>query len=217
MRTEITWRQLKNWPTDRERTPVDARRDGPFKAKYNTLRRDLDDELFRVGARETTVELDVQTQAAFSRVNGEPLVDMRMRSPAVVLRYVNEAGTLLTFACDRFHLWTDNLRAISLTLHDLRRIERYETTAKGQQYSGWAQLPASTGSTLSTEEAAQFLAQHAKGITAREMLDSPTMARDALRQVQNKLHPQNGGRSGDFAQATDAGRTLAAHHGLAKL
>lgn len=217
MRAEITWRPMKNWPADRPHTDAAERRDGPFKVKYNNLRRDLDDELFRVGARETTIELDVQSGAAFSRVNGEPLVDMRMRSPAVVVRYVNEAGTLLTFACDRFHLWTDNLRAISLTLHDLRRIDRYETTAKGQQYRGWAQLPSSTGSTLSTEEAAKFLESHAKEITAREILDSPTMARDALRQTQNKLHPQNGGRSGDFAQATDAGRTLAAHHGVPKL
>src|SRR6185503_14116675 len=39
------------------------------------------------------------------------------------------------------HAWRQNLRAIVLGLESLRRVERYGIANRGEQYTGWQQLP----------------------------------------------------------------------------
>jgi hypothetical protein len=48
----------------------------------------------------------------------------------------------LQFAIDKFPSWQDNVRAIALGLHDLRRIERYGIVESDEHLTGFKQLTA---------------------------------------------------------------------------
>jgi hypothetical protein len=214
-RTEF--RELTTWPTGRAPTPASARVDGQFRAALDVTYRELDRELDRIGARDPRVSVAVP-ERALRKYDGRPGVHASPTSPEVVLTFTSKEGHPITIPCDHFRDWRDNLRAIVLTLHDLRRIDRYGTAATGEQYRGWAQLPSVTTTVMNTAQAAEFLAKRtADHYSAPMILGDPASARSALRVVLNHLHPDNGGRSGDFAIATDAGRVLAAHHGVEKL
>jgi hypothetical protein len=210
------YRALLTWPAGRPQTPSNERRSAPFRASLDATYAELDDELRLARARDAVVSIDAPA-GQFRKNDSRPVSLARVNSPAVVLTFTSAEGHPVTIPCDRFHDWRDNLRAIALTLHDLRRVERYGTAASGQQYRGWAQLPSVTTTALNAEQAAEFLAKHGGGYMATEILRDAVKARHALRVVRAQLHPDNGGRSGDFALATDAGRVLATHHGIPSL
>jgi hypothetical protein len=47
----------------------------------------------------------------------------------------------LSYPCDKFSHWQDNLRAIALSMEALRKVDRYGVTRGGEQYRGFAALP----------------------------------------------------------------------------
>jgi hypothetical protein len=199
--TRALYRQLTTWPANK--APTTVRRASPFTASAHVTMNELDDELRRIAARDPLVFVDWEYRQV-TKSGERPLDGARAKAPGVVLQFVSKDGHPVTIACDRFHRWQDNLRAITLTLHDLRRIDRYGTAASGEQYRGWAQLPSVTTTAMNATQAAEFLAKHTN-LTGEFILTSVDNARTALRRATNTLHPDNGGRSGDFALATDAG------------
>lgn len=140
---------LQGWPG----TPTRGidRQEGRFKADYRSTLDLLDRELRMLGAREVEIALDLPPAAI--RLDGWPRAGARPASPGVVLSFrpgvpgagVNPAagpGWRLTYPCDRFLRWEDNLRAIALVLEGLRMVDRYGVGSGGEQYAGWRSLSA---------------------------------------------------------------------------
>lgn len=225
MNVTVTFRPLTNWPRDRKRTPAGdhqrARFDSTLAATYELL----DRELWQVGALSVVCQVDVPSEHLIRR-DGRPYAEAEVKSPAAVLsfeKWIELAGreqkVPVTLACDKFKTWPDNLRAIALGLEALRRIDRYEISAQGQQYRGYAALPASTTPALSTEQAAEVLARRLDrdGSTVSHntaaIVRDRVSARAAIRGAMAITHPDAGGLTSDFQLVQEAKRVLEAHHG----
>jgi len=148
----------------------------------------LETELRAIAAKDGTVELAVADSEI--TVDGtRPKATARARHPGVILSFGSKHGPL-RIACDRFTGWQDNVRAIALGLHDLRRLDRYGIVRRGEQYRGWRALPAASGAPCSREEAAAVLARFSS-FAVVEVLNGK--AREAYLAAAGKVHPDRGG------------------------
>lgn len=212
----ITFRPLTQWPVGRPRTPQPARKRGSFQTTPAKSFRDLEEEIRRVGGRNGILQVAVADEQRDVTRKGELRADARVTDVGVVVTFdkdVDGRTAPMTLACDRFQHWDSNLRAIVLTLEALRAVDRYECTASGEQYRGFAALPSSTTTALSTEQAAEVLAKRANA-GAITILATAEIARTAYRAARSKSHPDVGGNAAEFNLVQEAGRVLSAHHGV---
>ena len=183
---------------------------------YSQTLSDLETELNQLGVYQGVVlQVDVVSDRDI-RLDGFMRSDARVASPAIVLTFEKEIANRqapVTFACDRFTTWQDNLRAIALGMESLRRVERYGITAAGQQYRGFAALPSSTTAALSTHQAAEVLAKRTTALAAH-ILANVESARLTYRTARAKAHPDHGGSSAEFNLVQEAGRVLGVPHGV---
>lgn len=193
MSARIVFRPLEAW-TD-PRTPVIGHQfSASWTATLNLLGSEV--EALQPG-RHTSVDVILQVQAAESamRKDGSIKADAKVRDDGVVVSFESKHGSL-RYACDRFTGqswgrglagWQANVRAIALTLTDLRRIERYGVGARGEQYTGWAEL-GSGGAT--TVDAAKALLCEYGNVPAR-----PTDSdwKELHRRALMATHPDRGG------------------------
>jgi hypothetical protein len=107
------------------------RRRAPFRASYGKTLDLLERELAHLGAK--TVILQVALQRADIRLDGRPRSGAKAAHPGVVMTFQSKHGPL-SYPCDRFDAWEDNIRAIALSLEHLRAVDRYGVTGNGQQY-----------------------------------------------------------------------------------
>jgi hypothetical protein len=87
-----------------------------------------------LGARNTVLQV-AMTESDF-RNDGYPRANAKATHPGVILSFDTRHGSL-SFPCDRFTTWQDNLRAIALAMEALRKVDRYGVTRNGEQYTGW--------------------------------------------------------------------------------
>lgn len=130
----ITFRPITQWPGAATR----SRTHSQFTAKWPQTLDLLDRELFHVRARNVVIQLDCDERDV--RRDGIPRADARVRGPGVILSFDSPKGSL-SFPCDRFTDWQDNVRAIALGLEALRAVDRYGVTRSAEQYRGWTALP----------------------------------------------------------------------------
>jgi hypothetical protein len=214
------FRALSQWPVTTERTVATDRRRSRFESSLDNTVSLLDSELRMIGAQRATIEIDIEPKAL--RSLSVPAKGYRADDPAVVLRYVDEHGVEITMPCDTFFTWQENLRAIALTVRNLRKCEDYGAVRRGQQFRGFAALPAVTTTALSYEQAAKTALRLAgKRETAEllgKVLTNPIYARDVVRLAMNKTHPEKAssgnGSSNDFVLAQECKRVLQAKHGV---
>lgn len=214
----ITLRPLTHWPPGR---PVTApRKHATFKASWAQTEAELRDELRLVGARDAVLQVDVAESAI--RRDGFVSGQANAFSPRVVLTFEKdfaeppapERWRAVTFACDAFWHWTDNVRALAIGMGDLRRVERYGLTRGGEQYRGFTAIPASTTATMGDSTAAEVIARRTN-IPAAAILTSQSVARDAVRSARARTHPDTAlGQTKDFVLVQEAARVLGAHHGV---
>lgn len=147
MTATYQFRPISTWPG--EMTMPADRRSSPFRVKggkptpYTTTMKQLANELRMIVAKDVVVELALGEQDI--RADGLPRANARPEHPGVILSFDSAYGPL-RYACDRFVGWTENLRAITLGLEALRMVERYGITKRGEQYSGWKQIEATSAS-----------------------------------------------------------------------
>lgn len=224
-RLDIVCRPLTDWPgartPDAERTT--SRFDAGLTATVETLAR----ELRHLDAQRIVLQVDLKPSQI--RNDGLPRSDARAASPGVVLGFDSTHGPL-RYACDRFvkspwrreggEDWTHNLRAIALGLEHLRAVDRYGITKRGEQYRGWAELPAGIAAPathMTSDEAAQLLLDAAHRDPASAGID-PKLAREHVRTragVREKVyrdavkisHPDAGG-SAELFQRLQAAKQL---------
>ena len=153
----ISFRPLAAWP----RPFTKNRRGGNFTAAYKDTLDTLEYEISKLGGREVIIQTAMQ--AGDIRLDGWPRANARVPShPGVIVSFESKQGPV-SFPCDEFFEWRDNLRGIALTLERLRLVDLYGVTKGGEQYVGFPALPAATATEAdavpfaSREEAATWL------------------------------------------------------------
>lgn len=110
------------WPAGWPRAT--SRKSAAFKVDYDKALRELGYEIERLGGRYPVMSTNMEL-----RLDGQPRRDKgEPRDPGVAV-YFELKTKQKVFACDSFHTVRDNIRAIGLTIANLRSIERYGATA----------------------------------------------------------------------------------------
>ncbi|KKN74460.1 hypothetical protein LCGC14_0390800 [marine sediment metagenome] len=188
MNCNFVFRPIDNWPGERNRRP----RSSAFRTKYNQTLELLDKELLMLGVRQVVIQIDLPESKI--RFDGLPRSGARPDYQGVILRFESKYGHL-RYATDVFDFWQDNLRAIALGLEALRKVDRYGITKRGEQYTGWKQLPAAGVGDI--HAAAAFLARYSN-LTPLDILKDKEVYRQAYRASALKLHPDKGGNVENF-------------------
>lgn len=127
------------WPDGWPRTPDHKRkRTAPFKIGADKARRELTEELRRLGAREVVVSTNTAT-----RRDGMPYADASrriIRDPGVAV-YFTLKGRQLSMARDTYERIEDNLRSIGLAVAAIRAVERHGGSHMMERaFSGFAAI-----------------------------------------------------------------------------
>lgn len=178
---------LVTWPGVRTKNSQRSRFDSSYRQTMELLER----ELRHLQARHVVIQLDCDEREI--RRDGLPRADARVRGPGVVLSFESSKGAI-SFPCDTYLDWQDNLRAIALALEALRAVDRYGVTQNGEQYRGWTALPDRTAAApfQTREEAIAWIYAQAE-LPRREPFDK------ARRLAASRCHPdRNGGKTGPW-------------------
>lgn len=142
-------------------------------------------EAERLDADEVVIELAGDVQI---RRDGLPSARSKVAAP-VIVHLIGTVHGDLRWQSDRWSEWVENVHAVALTLERLRLIDRYGCVGSGEQYRGWAALPAEASggpAGFSTAEgAAEWLAKVVE-CPAAMVLREP---RVAVRAARARLHP----------------------------
>lgn len=176
--------------------PDDERRPSQFSADWNDTLKLLAREVELLGGDDISIELEVLPGAI--RLDGLALkANQHPASPAVIVSFETDHGTL-TYPNDaldsptysRSAGWRHNVRGIALTLEGLRAIERYGASDRGQQYAGYAALPAGSG--MTHDQALAVLENNAAGPDEHTL----GLSVEALyRRARARTHPDRNGHS----------------------
>lgn len=201
-----------NWPG----TPTSwsARQRSRFGSEWSSTLALLTRELDQVNANARILQVDIDEDQF--RIDGFPRANARQRGPGVIITF-DAFRTTLSYPCDTFDHWHDNVRAIALALEALRKVDRYGVTKRGEQYQGFKALPPGSiaiGSTMTFDQAAREFVQSAgldiwdEGLRRIVKNDSGRRA-ELYRQAAKRLHPDmDGGSAEDFKRLTDAKTVL---------
>lgn len=212
----IGWRvvPIQRWPGEQTRSRKHDRfgargRGVNWSATTDLLAR----ELRHLGARSVVLQMAVTD--AEVRNDGWIRANATPAHPGVILTFESRHGPL-SYPCDTFRDWQANVRAIALALEALRTVDRYGVTRRGEQYTGWKQLPPGGGSTptMTVEVAAEVLAFEAGHDEAGELLRDPELARWCFREAAKGTHPDvEGGSVEAFQRVHAAKQVLDRYHG----
>lgn len=225
MSYDYKFKPIEKWP----RALTSSRQWSRFDSTYKQTLELLDKELDKLSARNVVIQLALQPSDI--RLDGLPRANARPAAhPGVILSFEkwvpngkrNERGQRLgdyvplSFPCDQFREWEDNLRAIALSLEALRKVDRYGVTQSGEQYKGWAALPSGDGdSEFTVDAAAHYISAQSKTqATSGDVMNNAESFKIAFRLAMRHLHPDNGGDTESFQLLQRCGDMLKAHHGL---
>jgi hypothetical protein len=209
---QFQFRPIVTWPGARTTRPARSR----FAAPWSSTLDLLDRELRQLQAKNIVLQADVAESQI--RLDGMLYASARPRTPGVILSFESKHGPL-SYPCDRFDNWQDNVRAIALSLEALRSVDRYGVTRRAEQYRGWQQLPAPGGNgAMTPESAAGFIVKLFEMLnrpccSQQEMLVSGTSAGQHLRVAEALTHPDRGGDSAQFKQVQQAREVLEEYFG----
>jgi len=201
----LTVGPIREWPGVL-RSPVERVR-SPFASTLSTTLALLTREVYHLvdtAAQQASGELLVAIDPSRFTRDGRPYAAAKAAHPGVVFSLDTRHGHL-SYPCDRFPTWQDNLRAIALALEALRKVDRYGVTAHGQQYRGFLALEApAAGDSVDDAVAALALLS---GLRVVEVEASPAAA---VRKAQRVAHPDHGGTRDQWDALTVATNTIRA-------
>ncbi len=171
---------IETWP-GAKRSPS-ARKSSPFRGSWQNTLNTLDRELLHLWAKDVLIQ--GYFRAEDIRLDGWPRSGASPREPGVIVSFGTKNGDL-SFPCDTYSKWHDNLRAIALGLTALRAVERDGVTRRNEQYRGWAKLPPAPAR-MSREDALTFFGLHAhcQSVNVGNF-------KSAYRAAARRLHPDN--------------------------
>ncbi|MWV50083.1 molecular chaperone DnaJ [Rathayibacter sp. VKM Ac-2803] len=189
---ELTVAPIGEWPG----LITPDRRTAPFRASWTDTLKILRRELTALDADD--VILQVAISAAQFRIDGRPRRDARADHPGIILTLTSIHGPL-SYPCDTFTTWQDNVRAIALALEALRKVDRYGVTKRGEQYRGFLALESTTA------PGTRHVMEFSTTAGAADWLDANYgepgtihTFRELVRRAKRATHPDLGGDPIDF-------------------
>lgn len=182
---------MREWPG----TMTARRRRSQFASTHSATLALLTREMRELGAKHPTLLIALRPEDF--RLDGLPRAGRVAAHPGIVLSFESKHGPL-SYPCDTFDRWQDNLRAIALALEALRKVDRYGVTKRGEQYRGFLALEA-TAAPAGFEEvnaALRFLESLVNGWADR------TEPARLLRGAQRIAHPDAGGDAAVFQRVS---------------
>lgn len=178
---------MREWPG----TMTARRRRSQFASTHSATLALLTRELRELGAKSPTLLIALRPEDF--RLDGLPRAGRVAAHPGIVLSFESKHGPL-SYPCDTFDRWQDNLRAIALALEALRKVDRYGVTKRGEQYRGFLALESTAAPAGFADEleAKLFLAR----VTGIPYMDRPL--RELVRIAQRRTHPDTGGDAATF-------------------
>jgi hypothetical protein len=184
-RVELPVKALGAWPGPQ--TPASHRMNNRGWSKL-TPGRCLDtlrSELGQMLASDCCIQIDVRDRD-ITRF-GELRADAKPSMPGVVVYATHPRQGDLRFACDTYHYWWYNVRAIAMTLEALRGIARWGAVRDEQQFAGFRALPGATTLTMGVSAATAVVATES-GMPAPNPVTAEWL-RDAGRRAKAATHP----------------------------
>lgn len=185
-----TIRPIDEWPGERTVHHVASSFDTPWASTLYLLGA----ELRQLKAKTVVLMRDLKEEDL--RIDGGIRAGREPKSPAVILAFDSKYGAL-KYACDRFKRWDDNIRAVALGLEALRKVERYGISRRGEQYTGYRALPASSEGAMTKDVAAGILAKWS-GMPQQAILDYDAVRDLAYQKAAKQTHPDAGGNEEEF-------------------
>lgn len=200
------FRPIQQWPGENTRN----RRTSNFSASWSSTLSLLDRELSQLGSKNVVIQVALSERDI--RLDGYPRANARPDHPGVIVSLDSAYGPL-SYPCDTYTSWQDNLRAVALALEALRAVDRYGVTKRGEQYTGWRQIEGrSMPAAMTREDAAHLMAAFADpsgvipGLTGKLMAGQ--MIDAAFKSAAKNAHPDKGGTTEDFQRLQEAKRVL---------
>lgn len=196
---------IRTWPGELTR----SRRQSPFRAGLTDTLELLDREIWQLTDTHTQVQ-SAEVLVAIPagdvwRLDGRPRAHAVAEHPGVIFSLDSKHGRL-SYPCDTFTTWQDNLRAIALGLEALRKVDRYGVTKHGEQYRGFLAIEATAApSGFATVHEAQQWCKEVAGYDPDE-----TWTRRIFREAQRAAHPDTGGDPTTFQRLLRAENKLRA-------
>ncbi|WP_434315859.1 hypothetical protein [Leifsonia sp. P73] len=189
---------ISEWPC--ALTPSSQRRPSPFSASLGSTLSALNREIYQLVdtlAQQESAELLIAIPASQFRQDGRPYARALAEHPGVILSLDSRHGHL-SYPCDTFTTWQDNLRAVVLALEALRKVDRYGVTKRGEQYRGFLAIEATAApAAFATASAAlAFLESLVGGWASRS--EPERLVRGAKRVA----HPDTGGDAATFQRVS---------------
>ncbi len=202
MSLQATFRPLGRWPG--KETPSYLRKRAAFRIGYADRLNCLDHELSKLNAKNIVIQAQFEPKEI--RQDGWPRSSARPKGPAIIVSFKGSMGPI-SFPCDRYTAWEDNLYAIALSLEALRAVDRHGVTQNAEQYKGWTQIAAPAAEGFSSAlQASAWLAKEASVVDGRPL--SGEALTFAYRVAAKTSHPDTGGDVAKFRQLQDAMRIL---------
>lgn len=189
---------IREWPGELTRNRTRSQ----FKASLSATLQLLDREIWNLvdtRAQQLSAECLIAIPAGdLWRLDGRPRAHAVAEHPGVIFSLDSKHGPL-SYPCDTFTAWQDNLRAIALALEALRKVDRYGVTKRGEQYRGFLALEGATAMPAgfaTADEALEWLATFTTWAPTFPGGEVPPRA--VLRRAQAKAHPDHGGDAATF-------------------
>ena len=194
---------IREWPGDLTRNRTRSQ----FKAGLTDTLQLLDREIWHLtdtrAQRESAECLIAVPAGDLWRLDGRPRAHAVAEHPGVIFSLDSKHGAL-SYPCDTFTTWRDNLRAVALALEALRKVDRYGVTKRGEQYRGFLAIEATAAVAgfASHEEARSFLwlLVRDSGVSIPDMTTLSTM--QILRRALRITHPDAGGDPAMFQRVS---------------
>lgn len=199
---------IREWPGELTRN----RKYSQFSAGLTATLDLLDREIWHLTntrtQRESAELLIAIPQGDLWRLDGRPRAHAVAEHPGVIFSLDSRHGHL-SYPCDTFTTWQDNLRAIAKALEALRMVDRYGVTKRGEQYRGFLAIEATAAPAgfATADEALHFLGVLAQAEPERSNIRA---VRTVLRAAQRAAHPDAGGDAATFQRVTLAEAKLRA-------
>lgn len=198
MAITIKIKPIANWIGAETKYPKSSQ----FRQNYSDTKKILAFELEKLNAVSSSVQIEMFVKPEEIRQDGELRANAKPWKPGVVLsfsiitgrvkkstdEFINQTKSL-SYPCDTFDDWQDNLRAIALSLEALRKVSRYGVFKYEDMVSRLA-LPSAEGKISSREAAAEFLSRFSVFETS-EISENAECAKKAYREAALILHPDN--------------------------
>jgi hypothetical protein len=168
-----------HWPEGWKRCPSYARGHLQGRTGFGVARDRLLRELRLLGAQHVVLSSNIPL-----RRDGLPYADFRRPDDPGVAVYFLYRKRQMCFACDRYYMTEDNVRAIALTIEALRGIERWGASDMIERaFTGFQAIA----------EKSQRSWREVFGFKPGEVVILPDGLRDRFRQLAHERHPDHGG------------------------